>query len=134
MYNNIEIEEKTSLADVLREMDIDFLDAGEYGITVDEAVKFIDHDHFVFLDVRTCDEVEELSFSYATHIPLEDLPDRLSELPRNKFIIVFCMTGFRAAMGYAYLRTEGYDEIKILKGQIGKLTRYITTELSLLAP
>ncbi len=34
-------------------MDIEYLVMGEYGITVEEAAKFIDHDHFVFLDLRT---------------------------------------------------------------------------------
>lgn len=134
MFKDTIIEEKTSLADVLREIDLNFLDAGEYGITVDEAVKYIDHHHFYFLDVRTDEELKEVSFSYAHHIPLEVLPDRISELPRDKFIITFCMTGFRAAMAYAFLRTEGFDEIKILKGQINDLTSYVTTELSMLAP
>jgi len=37
---------------------------------------------------------------------------------RDKFIITFCLTGFRAAMGYAFLRTQGFDEIKALKGRL----------------
>jgi len=134
LYKKEYEEEKTSLADVLREMDLNFLEAGEYGITVDEAVQFIGHKHFVFLDVRLPEEIDELEFSYAKHIPLEDLPDRISELPQDKFIIVFCMTGFRASMAYAYMRTEGYDEIKIMKGQVSELTQYVTSELALLAP
>ena len=39
-------------AEILREMDLEFLVLGEYGITVEEAAKFVHHDHFVFLDLR----------------------------------------------------------------------------------
>jgi len=115
-----------SFADVLREMDIEFLVAGEYGITVDEAANFIDHDHFMFLDVRTNEEYMHLAFSFAKHIPLSELPDRVEELPCDKFIITFCVSGFRAAMAYAFLRTQGYDEIKALKGRLDQLAGAMT--------
>ena len=45
--------DKMAFADVLREMDIDFIVLGEYGITVEDAAKLIHKDHFIFLDVRT---------------------------------------------------------------------------------
>lgn len=53
MSDTTTIDEVPTFADVLREMDIEYLVMGEYGITVEEAAKFIDHDHFVFLDLRT---------------------------------------------------------------------------------
>jgi rhodanese-related sulfurtransferase len=109
------------LADVLREMDIDFLVSGEHHITVEEAVKFLHHHHFLFLDVRTKEEHEHLVFPFAVHIPVNELPDRLDELPRDKFIITFCLDGFRAVMAYAFLRTQGFDEIKALKERLEHL-------------
>ena len=115
-----------TLADVLREMDIEFLVAGEYGITVDDAVKFISNAHFLFLDVRTQEEKEHLTLPFAMHIPLHELPDRVNELPRDKFIITFCVSGFRAAMAYAYLRTQDFDEIKALKGRLDQLAGAMT--------
>lgn len=114
------------LSEVLREMDIAFLVAGEYGITVEEATKFINHDHFIFLDVRTHEEAKTLTFSFAKHIPLNELPDRLDEVPHNKFIITFCLSGFRASMAYTYLRAQGYDEIKALKGRLDQLAGAMT--------
>lgn len=123
---HLEEIELMTMADVLREMDIEFLVSGEYGITVDEAAKFIANDHFIFLDVRTKEEKDHLMFSFAKHIPLNELPDRLDELDRNKFIITFCVSGFRAAMGYAFLRTQGYDEIKALKGRLDELAGAMT--------
>ena len=116
------------MGDVLREMDIEFIVLGEYGITVEDAAKFILKDHFIFLDVRTKEEKEHLSFSFAKHIPLNELPDRVDELSRDKFIITFCVSGFRAAMAYAYLRTQGFDEVKALKGRLDELAGAITPE------
>ncbi len=115
-----------TFADVLREMDIEFLVSGEYGITVEEAAKFVDHPHFVFLDLRTREEHDHLTFPFAKHIPLHELPDRVHELTTDKFIITFCVSGFRAAMGYAFLRTQGFDEIKALKGRLDELAGVIT--------
>ena len=113
-------------ADVLREMDLEFLVSGEYGITVEDAVKFINHDHFVFLDLRTTEEHDHLQFPFAMHIPISELPDRIEEVPKDKFIITFCLTGFRAAMGYAYLRTQGFDETKALKGRLDEMAGAVT--------
>ncbi|MGA7826638.1 MAG: rhodanese-like domain-containing protein [Geobacteraceae bacterium] len=115
-----------SFADVLREMDIEFIVYGEYGITVVDATKLIKKDHFLFLDVRTREEKEHLAFPFATHIPINELPDRIGELPRDKFIITFCLTGFRAVMAYAFLRTQGFDEVKALKGRLDNLAGAMT--------
>ena len=126
MPNAIENDDRPQFADVLREMDIEYLVMGEYGITVEEAAKFIDHDHFVFLDLRTQEEHDHLLFPRTLHIPIHELPDRVDEVPRDKFIITFCLSGFRAAMGYAYLRTQGFYEVKAMKGRLDQMAGAIT--------
>lgn len=114
-------QETLPLAEVLREMDLAFIAAGDHSITVEEAVKFIHHPHFVFLDVRTPEERAHLSFPFARHIPLQELPDRLQELPTDKFFITFCFNGARAILAYAFLRTRGFDEVKALEGRVQEL-------------
>jgi rhodanese-related sulfurtransferase len=106
MKTDIEPETMT-LAEVLQEMDFAFVAAGDHSLTVDEAVKFLRHPHFVFLDVRTPEEHKHLTFPFALHIPLNELPDRLPELPADKFFITFCFNGARAILAYAFLRTKG---------------------------
>ncbi|MDD2218768.1 MAG: rhodanese-like domain-containing protein [Desulfoplanes sp.] len=98
--------------DVLREMDFTFFATGEYGISMAEALPLINNDHFLFLDVRANEEVQYLSFAFAKHIPLAEIPDRLDEIPRDKFIIPFCAASYRAAMCYLYLLSKGYEEVK----------------------
>lgn len=126
MNNEAVLSDTMSFADVLREMDIEFLAAGEYGITVEDAAKLLDHDHFVFLDVRTEEEHNHLSFPFAIHIPLKNLPDQVYKLPRDKFFITLCTSGFRAAMAYAFLRTEGFIEVKALQGRLDQLAGVMT--------
>jgi rhodanese-related sulfurtransferase len=75
MYIETLLNETMSFADVLREMDIEFIVAGEYGITVEDAVKLINKDHFLFLDVRTREKSAHLTFPFALHIPVNEIPD-----------------------------------------------------------
>ncbi|WP_319471947.1 rhodanese-like domain-containing protein [uncultured Pseudodesulfovibrio sp.] len=98
--------------DILEEMDFDFFSTGEHGMSVEAMRHAIGNDHFFFLDVRTNEEVAHVSFPFATHIPLEELPERLNEVPRDKFVVTFCAAIFRGAIAYAYLRANGYDEVK----------------------
>lgn len=114
-------QETMPLAEVLREMDLAFVAAGDHSMTVEEAVKFMNHPHFVFLDVRTPQERTRLVFPFALHIPLQELPDRLGELPEDKFFITFCFNGSRAMLAYAFLRTQGFDEVKALEGRVQEL-------------
>jgi len=114
-------QEIMTLAEVLREMDLAFIAAGDHSMTVEEAVKFIHHPHFVFLDVRTPEERDQLAFPFALPIPLRELPDRLGELPPDKFFITFCFNGARAILAYAFLRTRGFDEVKALEGRVQDL-------------
>jgi rhodanese-related sulfurtransferase len=113
--------ETMTLAEVLQEMDFAFVASGECSLTVAEAVKFMHHPHFVFLDVRTEEERQHLTLPFALHIPLQELPDRLGELPEDKFFITFCFNGARAVLAYAFLRTRGFDEVKILEGRLPEL-------------
>lgn len=121
-YINLDSERETmTLAEVLQEMDFAFIASGECSLTVPEAVKFIHHPHFVFLDVRAPQERAHVTFPFALHIPLQQLPDRLEELPKDKFLITFCFNGARAVLAYAFLRTRGFDEVKIMEGRLEEL-------------
>ena len=63
--------------------------------------------HAVILDVRTSAETAAGSFRNARLIPLNDLAQRMSELPRSKNIYVYSATGARAAMAQRLLIENG---------------------------
>lgn len=63
----------------------------------------------IILDVRMPSEVQEGVLPNTKNIPLDDLEAKLSELPRDKLILVHCGTGARAEMAYNVLKNAGYN-------------------------
>ena len=76
------------------------------------------------LDVRTPSEVDAGKLPGAVNIPVDELSNRISEVPRDKEIIVHCRTGLRAEMGYTILSNAGFksrflnDKVTVLKDSI----------------
>ncbi|MDI9313467.1 MAG: rhodanese-like domain-containing protein [Hydrotalea sp.] len=68
------------------------------------------------LDVREAAEVATASMPHAHHISMNDITDRLAELPRDKTIYVFCHHGGRSQMVCQYLQREGFDCRNIVGG------------------
>jgi len=102
----------TDLDQVLTEMDFQFLATGDHSMSVEGMRKTLNNDHFFFLDVRTEKETRYCAFPFATHIPLNELPGRIGELPENKCIVTLCSSIFRSAVAYTYLRANGFEEVK----------------------
>jgi len=64
----------------------------------------------IIVDARTKEEVAELgSFKNTINIPLDEIPARMNELPKDKKIYVHCSTGARADMAYNELIKHGYN-------------------------
>lgn len=103
-----------NLDQILKEMDFQFLGSGKHSMSIDGMKKALADKHFVFLDVRTDEEVKYLAFPFALHIPLNELPNRLEEVPKDKFIVPFCSSIFRGAVAYLYLVANGYEQVKCL--------------------
>lgn len=103
-----------NLDQILKEMDFQFLSSGKHSMSIDGMKKALSDEHFVFLDVRTDEEVKYLSFPFALHIPLDELPEKLAQVPEDKFIVPFCSSIFRGAVAYFYLVANGYKEVKCL--------------------
>lgn len=75
-------------------------------------------DSFVLLDVRKPEELELAKIDGATHIPMQDIPYRLSDLNPEDEIIVFCHHGKRSLNVCNYLKQEGFENCKSLRGGI----------------
>lgn len=102
------------LNEVVAEMDFDFLSSGEHTMSVEGMRKVLGNKNaeVVFLDVRSDKELEYLALPFAKHIPLNDLPARLDELPKDKLIVAYCSSIFRSAVAYTLLRAHGFDQVK----------------------
>jgi rhodanese-related sulfurtransferase len=72
----------------------------------------------LLLDVREDDERELAVIEPSLHIPMREVPQRLSELPKDREIVVYCHSGARSAMVAGFLEARGYREVANLSGGI----------------
>lgn len=84
-------------------------------ISVDEAFQKYEAGTFV-LDVRTQEEWDEYHAPNTTLIPLDELPARLSELPKDQEIVVVCRSGNRSQQGRDILLQAGYNATSMTGG------------------
>ena len=85
-------------------------------ITVDQARIRVDADEPFILDVRRQSEFDEGHIPGATNIAHTRLRARLAELPKNRPILVNCLSGGRSARATSLLQRHGFDATNIAGG------------------
>ncbi|GIE28954.1 MBL fold hydrolase [Actinoplanes italicus] len=70
----------------------------------------------VILDVRTAGERENGAIDGSAHIPLAELPRRLTEIPDDRPVVVHCAGGYRSSVAASLLRTTGHPDTSDLLG------------------
>ncbi len=63
----------------------------------------------VIIDVRNADEYAAGHVKGAMNIPLDELNERYTEIPKGKRVILYCDRGLRAEMGYHILAEKGFN-------------------------
>jgi NADPH-dependent 2,4-dienoyl-CoA reductase/sulfur reductase-like enzyme/rhodanese-related sulfurtransferase len=71
-------------------------------------IENLDAETTVVLDIRDEDEREEGYIPGSLHIPLPQLRNRFSELPKNREIITYCQTGQRSYFASQFLAQHGF--------------------------
>jgi rhodanese-related sulfurtransferase len=84
-------------------------------IGVSEAKAMQDAGAFM-LDVREPSEWNELHMPGATLIPLGQLASRLSEVPKDKPVVVVCRSGNRSQQGRDILASNGFTSVTSMAG------------------
>jgi rhodanese-related sulfurtransferase len=84
---------------------------------------FANRDDVVLLDVREHDELEIAAVDGAFHIPMRELPTRLSELAADKPLVVMCHSGGRSGRVVQYLQGIGLTNVYNLEGGIDAWSR-----------
>lgn len=70
----------------------------------------------LLIDVRRKDEFEAGNIAGAINIPVDELRNRLSEIPKNKTIYIYCEAGLRGYLAQRILRQNGYNKVANLSG------------------
>jgi len=63
------------------------------------------------IDVRTKEEYRHGHISGSINIPLQDLPDNISKIKKNKPVITCCASGVRSASAKSILSSHGFVEV-----------------------
>ncbi len=87
------------------------------GVTVDEAYE-LSKQGAVFVDVREPHEIAEVAYDVKEiiNIPMGELESRLSEIPKDKQVILVCKRGRRSKKAYDLLKEKGYENISNMEG------------------
>lgn len=72
------------------------------------------------LDVRTQEEWNEYHAPNTTLIPLDQLPARLNEVPRDRQIVVVCRSGNRSQQGRDILLNVGFTQVTSMRGGLNE--------------
>ena len=111
---------------VLKSLTLDFFGQGKHKIAPE---KFFEIENGFLLDVRSKEEAASILIKMELHpniesknIPVNEIPDRIDEIPKEKFVAVFCSAGVRSAIVYAYLLSKGFSNVRILEGGYPALT------------
>jgi hydroxyacylglutathione hydrolase len=78
------------------------------------------HGAVTLIDVRNQSEWDAGHIPGAMHIPLGHLPDRMSDVPKQKPIVVQCAAGARSSIGASLIGATGIERVINLVGGIGE--------------
>jgi len=90
--------------------------AGDVALAQWGEVASLDPNTTLLLDVRRPDERASGFIPGSTHIPLDELRQRLSELPRNRKIITCCQSGQRSYNAARILSQRGFNAANLSGG------------------
>ena len=112
------VHQPDAFGDFLRDLTFDFFGSGRHKISIEQLLA---EPGAVLLDVRSPEEVQTLALQFSPdvtmlHIPTNDIPDRIGEIPRDKMVGVFCSSGTRSAIVYAFLRAKGHANVRVVLG------------------
>jgi rhodanese-related sulfurtransferase len=86
-------------------------------VTVQQAYEMREVGAFI-LDVRTVEEWEEFHIPGAVLIPLDELPQRVREVPSDLEVVVVCRSGNRSAVGRDILKQAGFANVTSMAGGV----------------
>jgi len=86
--------------------------------TVEELKAMMDGgENFQLIDVREPHEFEICNLK-GELIPLNELPDNIDKISRDKTVVIHCRSGARSGRACQYLEEQGYNNVYNLTGGI----------------
>jgi len=87
----------------------DYKERENMKIKTPDMLALVEEGKAILVDVRFREEFEVWHMNFAKNIPLNELPKRLNELPKDKLIITACPHYDRSSMARLFLTLNGYN-------------------------
>ena len=87
-------------------------------LTVQQVNEIRNNPDVVLIDVREQWEYDAGHIPNVKLIPLGQLPNRMSEIPKDKFVVMTCRSGNRSGQATKFLREQGFDNVHNMQGGI----------------
>ena len=91
-------------------------------ISIDQAYQLY-QEKVAFLDVRTPGEWNDAHVPGSTLLPLENLEERVNELPKDLELVVYCRSGNRSVQAARILLEAGFSDVYSLDGGLNDWIR-----------
>jgi len=91
----------------------------EMKATSAQLIDWLEDGKAVLVDIRFAEEQQAWGTGFGLKIPLNELPKRINELPKDKIIVTACPHKDRASIAMVYLRTQGFDARYLTDGLLG---------------
>lgn len=115
-----------NMEQVLKSLTLNYFGNGKHKISPE---KFFEIEQGLLLDVRSKEEFDSITIKLEHHvnveslnIPINEIPNRIGEIPKTKAIGVFCPANVRSSIVYAYLLSKGFLDVRIIEGGYTALT------------
>ncbi|MCL4384726.1 MAG: FAD-dependent oxidoreductase [Cyanobacteria bacterium] len=90
--------------------DVDFISCEELKDKINS------NEDFMLVDVRTQREYDFGHIENAVLITLDSFRDNLDKIDKNKSVVLYCRTGYRAYLAYRILKNKGFTNMVCLNG------------------
>ncbi|HFD11461.1 MAG TPA: rhodanese-like domain-containing protein [Crenotrichaceae bacterium] len=97
----------------------DYAERKAMKITSEELVSLLQEGEAQLIDIRFKEEFAAWHMGIAHNIPLNELPDRLDEIDKDKIVVTACPHKDRAILGRLFLTLNGYQAKYLVDGLIG---------------
>lgn len=95
-------------------LNLGYWGTAQHKITPAQYFERRDSENILLLDLRSSEEANQLSLPFALHIPIDELPERINEIPKDRLVATFCSSATRAVVAWVYLQLLGYPQARIL--------------------
>lgn len=85
-------------------------------VDVETVAAIKDRDDVMLIDVREPEEYAAGHIAEGTLIPMGQVPERLSEIPTDKTVILYCRSGNRSGQVMQLLQAQGYTNVHNMEG------------------